>query len=425
MNPVSLNPDVINLKESSTLKINQIARKMRAEGKTVYHFGFGQSPFPVHKKIVDSLKAHAHEKDYLPTLGLKELRETISSYYKKEFGYDFNPDNILVGPGSKELLFQALYVLEGPVIIPAPSWVSYGPQVNIRGKHIMRVVTKFKNEYKLQPEELESVCDTLPDEQKILIINSPNNPSGAVYTENEIEALSEVARRRNVIVVSDEIYSMVDFALERKKGFYSFYPEGTIMTAGLSKSHSAGGYRLGFLACGEKLKPLISCLASLVSETFSAVSAPIQHAAVTAYSDDQDLLDYVDQCTKIHKAAGEYMASRFNNMGVPCPKPSGAFYILPSFEGFKDKLIAKYGEMNSQKFANICLEQAKVAMLPGSDFYMPHYLLCCRVATVDYDGEAVYEASMKTTDIDDAFVERNCPSIKEGLDSLENFLKSL
>lgn len=425
MSTVSLNPDVINLKESSTLKINQLARKMRAEGKTVYHFGFGQSPFPVHQKIVDELKKHAHEKDYLPTLGLPELRKTISNYYKEEFGYHFKPEHILVGPGSKELLFQALYVLEGPVIIPAPSWVSYGPQVNVRGKHIMRVVTQYENNYKLQPDELENVCNTLPDDQKILIINSPNNPSGAVYSEAEVKALSEVARRRNVIVVSDEIYAMVDFKMERRKGFAHFYPEGTIVTAGLSKSHSAGGYRLGFLATSKELEPLITCLASLVSETFSAVSAPIQYSAVTAYSRDQDLLDYVDQCTKIHKAAGEYMAKRFNNMEASCPEPEGAFYILPSFDGYRKKLEAKFGGMDSQKFANICLEHANVAMLPGSDFYMPHYMLCCRVATVDYDGASVYKASLKASAIDDAFIEKNCPSIKAGLDSLENFLKSL
>jgi aspartate aminotransferase len=425
MDGVVLNPDVVNLKESATLKINQLARKMRREGKTVYHFGFGQSPFPVHPKIIEALRESAHEKDYLPTLGLYELREAISSFYKKEFNYDFDVEHILVGPGSKELLFQALFVLEGPVIIPAPSWVSYGPQVNVRGKHIMRVVTEHKNNYKLQPTELEDVCDILPDEQKILVINSPNNPSGAVYTDKEMEALAEVCRRRNVIIMSDEIYAMVDFSMERKKGFYHYYPEGTIVTAGLSKSHSAGGYRLGFLACSPALKPVIECLASLVSETFSAVSAPIQHAGVVAYSHDDDLVEYVNQCTRIHKAAGEYMVKRFEEMGATCSKAEGAFYIMPCFDSFREKLEKKFKVTDSQDFADLCLEKANVAMLPGSDFYMPRYQLCCRVATVDYDGEQVYQASLQASAIDDAFIEKECPSIKAGLDSLENFLKSL
>jgi aspartate aminotransferase len=423
MSNVMLNPDVINLKESSTLKINQLARKMRAEGKTVYHFGFGQSPFPVHESIVGKLKEHAHEKDYLPTLGLLELRENICSYYKKHFDYDWKPEHILIGPGSKELLFQALYVLEGPVIIPAPSWVSYGPQVNVRGKHIMRAVTKRENGYKLQPEELNAVCDILPDEQKILIINSPNNPSGAVYTREEMQGIVDVCRKRNIIIMSDEIYAMVDFKGDDKRGFYNLYPEGTIVTAGLSKSHSAGGYRLGFLATGPKLEPVIRCLASLVSETFSAVSAPIQHSGVEAYSDNQEAWDYIKQCTAIHGAVGMYMAKRFRAMGAECPDPEGAFYIMPSFTAYKEKL-AKHGIKTSPEFADLCLEKANVAMLPGTDFYMPHHYIACRVATVDYDGGAVYKASVGKT-LDDAFVEENCPSVKAGLDSLEAFLKSL
>ena len=252
-----INPHIINLKESATLAINQKARKARAKGEDVYHFGFGQSPFPVHKNIQKALCDHASEKDYLPTLGLPALREKISEFYQKEFGYNLDPSCICIGPGSKELIFQALFVLEGSVIIPAPSWVSYGPQVNLRGKHITRILTKFENGYKLCPDELEKTCVSLSEPQKILIIKSPNNPTGAVYSDEEISALVDVCREQNVLVVSDEIYSLIDFSEKRKKGFMHFYPEGTLLTAGLSKSHSAGGYRLGFLASSPQLEPII------------------------------------------------------------------------------------------------------------------------------------------------------------------------
>jgi len=425
MSSVLINPNITNLKESATLKINQQAKKMRKDGKTIYHFGFGQSPFPVHPKIVRALQNYADEKDYLPTLGLEELRVEIARYYKKEFEYDFDINNIIVGPGSKELLFQALFVLEGPVIIPAPSWVSYGPQVNVRGKTITRVITKSSNQFKLQANELATVCEKLPSEQKILIINSPNNPSGSVYTDQEIEGIVKVCRKNNIIIISDEIYAKVDFSLKPKKGFYHFYPEGTIVTAGLSKSHSAGGYRLGFLATNEKLSPLIKGLAALVSETFSAVSAPIQYAGITAYADDRDILDYVDQCTKIHKVCGKYMANRFNAMGANCPSPEGAFYLMPSFDKYQEKLKNKYNVNSSQDFTNVCLEKSGVAMLPGSDFYMPEDILCARVATVDYDGGEVYKESLNYGELDAKFVEIFCPRIKAGLDSLEGFLKSL
>jgi aspartate aminotransferase len=150
MQDILLNPNISNLKESSTLKINMKVKQMRSQGKDVVHFGFGQSPFPVCSKIVERLQEHAGDKDYLPTLGLPKLREEIVSHYKKHFDYDFEPDYICIGPGSKELIYQALMILEGTVLVPAPSWVSYGPQVNSRGKHISRILTKKENNYKLQ-----------------------------------------------------------------------------------------------------------------------------------------------------------------------------------------------------------------------------------------------------------------------------------
>ncbi|MCO4755512.1 MAG: aminotransferase class I/II-fold pyridoxal phosphate-dependent enzyme, partial [Bacteriovoracaceae bacterium] len=356
-----------------------------------------------------------------------ELRRAICSYYKSKFDYDFDQEMLIVGPGSKELLFQALFALEGPVIVPAPSWVSYGPQVNLRGKPITRVFTEEANSYKLTTDELKEVCDKLGKTQKILVLNTPNNPSGAVYTENEVEALAEICRENNVIVISDEIYAEVDFSFERKKGFFNFYPEGTIVTSGLSKAYSAGGYRLGFLATSIHLKNLIDALTSLISETFSAVSAPIQYSAVRAYEEDPEVEKYLHTCTLIHKACGEYMAKRFNEMGVSCPKPQGAFYLMPNFANFAQKLKENEAITTSKQLCELFLNKLNVAMLPGSDFYMPDELLCCRVASVDYDGAEVYKAMINARSNFEAseFVEHNCPNLKDGLDAIEQFLTNL
>jgi aspartate aminotransferase len=424
MSKLELNQDVVGLKESATLKINQLALKMRREGQEVFHLGFGQSPFPVQDKIINKLKEHSHEKDYLPTLGLKELRDEISTYYKDNFGYDFDPENICVGPGSKEMLFQVLFILEGPVIIPAPSWVSYGPQVNIRGKDITRIITDEKNSYKLQASELEEACKNINDSQKVLIINSPNNPTGAAYTDDEMKAISEVCKKNNVIIMSDEIYAQVDFTGVKKKAFYNYYPEGTLVTAGLSKSHSAGGYRMGFIATSENLKPVIRALASMVSETFSAVSAPIQYSAVTAYSNDADVQNYIQKCTDIHKICGEYLAKRFNDLGISTPKPDGAFYIMPNFEKYRSQLNTR-GVSTSSDLCDLLLNECHVAMLPGSDFYLPDEHLKVRVATVDYDGGEVLKKYQAGANLDFEFVERNCPRLKGAMDSLEKFFNSL
>ncbi|MCO4793157.1 MAG: aminotransferase class I/II-fold pyridoxal phosphate-dependent enzyme [Bacteriovoracaceae bacterium] len=429
---VELNSHVVNLKESATLAINLTARGLRAAGKQVAHFGFGQSPFPVHPKIQIALANNAHQKDYLPTRGLPELCGAISTYYKQFFDYDLNKDLILVGPGSKEMIFQVLYVLEGPVLVPAPSWVSYGPQINLRGKEIEEIITKRDNSYKLQAEELAETCKKYGEGQKILILNNPSNPTGALYTDKEIKDLSEVARKNKVIIISDEIYSLINFSGRDYVGFHKYYPEGTILTSGLSKSHAAGGYRMGFLSLPEGMESVCKCLSAMISETFSAVSAPIQHAALEAYCGDYDLMRYVKQCTKIHKACGEYLHKRFIEMGLNCPKPEGAFYLFPDFGNYKEKLN-KRGIKTCSELTRVLLDEHGVALLPGSDFYYPDDHFGCRVATVDYDGSAVYQASLEpllkpdTKDyvLGDKFVEENCPNLKWGADQIAAFLEKI
>ena len=419
-----LNPNITSLKESATLAINLQARGARAEGKDVVHFGFGQSPFPVHESIQKALRGNAHQKDYLPTRGLPALCKAVVQWHKELFDYDLHLDGVMVGPGSKEMIFQALYCLEGPVLVPAPSWVSYGPQVNIRGKKIEEILTKRENSYKMTPEELEAACLKYPGEQKNLILNNPSNPTGSLYHDDEVAALVKVCRAHNVIVISDEIYSLVNFTDKPYVGFHKHYPEGTIITTGLSKSHGAGGYRLGILAAPENFKEMIGALCSMISETFSAVSAPIQYAALAAYTKNQDLIDHIDLCTKVHSAAGRYLHKRFIDMGLNCPAPEGAFYLFPDFENYKDKLKAK-GITTCSGLAQELFDSQLIAVLPGSNFYMRDDYFGVRVASVDYDGEAVLKVASSAQTLDDSFIETHCPRLKLGCDRLENYLKSL
>lgn len=425
-----INPNIENLKESATLAINLKAKAARSAGVDVAHLGFGQSPFPVHSKIQMALARNAHQKDYLPTRGLPKLCDAIADYHNMYFGYNLKSENILVGPGSKELIFQALYCLQGKVYVPAPSWVSYGPQINIKGDRIVPLMTTPENGFKLQPDDLDKALSSDSGDQKILIFNNPSNPTGILYTKEEVEALAKVAKKHELIIISDEIYALINFSGNPYASFHHFYPQGTIITSGLSKSHAAGGYRFGFLSLPDNMRPLLKAMCSLISETFSAVSAPTQYAALEAYCGDHGLMTYVNQCTKIHKACGRYLYRRFKEMGAKLPEPNGAFYLFPEFSDFKDKLRSK-GVQNDVELSERLFDEHQVAALPGSDFYYDSELFALRVATVDYDGDQVYSDSLTPmafegdVELNDAFVEKHCPQLKKGADRIEAFLKSL
>ncbi|MBF0289148.1 MAG: aminotransferase class I/II-fold pyridoxal phosphate-dependent enzyme [SAR324 cluster bacterium] len=424
MKPLSINPQVLNVKESATLAINQRVKALRKEGKTIYHFGFGQSPFPVPEIIQKALQDNSDKKDYLPTQGLPELTAAVSKFYSKEFGYEFTSDFVCIGPGSKELIFQIVYLLEGPLLIPAPSWVSYGPQAAIRGKKIVPILTKRENGYRLQAEELDEICHRYGEIQKILIFNNPNNPTGGYHTESEIKEIAEICRAYHVIAICDEIYSLLNYSGHSHYSIAHYYPEGTIVTGGLSKAFSAGGYRLGIIMIPPTMDHVLQALKSLISETFSAVSTPIQYAGLAAYESYEKLRSEIEKCTSIHQFTGEYLHQRFVNMHLNCPKPEGGFYLFPDFNNYGHSLKAQ-GIITSAQIANTMLQEANVAFLPASDFYLPATNLGVRVASVDYDGEKVLNEFPGIENMTPEATQHLFPNLVKGCDQLETFLKQL
>ncbi len=388
MPEIQINKNVLNVKESATLAINQKAKYLKSKGKDIYHWGFGQSPFPIPQAIQEELKNRVSHKEYLPTLGLEELRKTVADYYS------------------------------------APSWVSYGPQIDLKGDVGSILLTQRKNDYKVQPQELDDHCKKLKSVQKILILNSPSNPTGQVYSDDELAELAIVLRKHKVLVISDEIYGQINFEHQRSTSLSRFYPERTIVTGGLSKAHSAGGYRLGYMIIPHQISEIISPLKAMISETFSAVAAPIQYAAIKAWDKSPEVIQEVKIYTKIHKACGHYFYERLKAMNIDSPKPQGAFYLFISFDYYK-KELSKLGIKTSLDLCNYLLENYQIAVLPGEDFYYPKESLTARAAFVDYDGAKVLEAAKKSKQIDKYFVEENCLQIKNGLDQLEKFLHSL
>ena len=420
----SINPMVLNLKESATLSINMAVKRQRKEGREVFHFGFGQAPFPVPEIIQEALRSNTHHNSYLPTEGLPELREAVSGFYQNEFNLNFSPADVFIGPGSKELIFQTSYLLEGALLVPAPSWVSYGPQATIRGKRLFPITTDRENGYKLTAAALDRACHRLGQQQKMLILNNPNNPTGAVYQENELKELAEICRAYNVLVISDEIYAMIDFTGESHVSLSSFYPEGTIVSGGLSKSFAAGGYRLGVMLIPEKLRTIKDALKSVISETFSAVSSPIQYAALAAYSRFDEIRDELRKNNDIYKFASGYLYRRFRDIELNCPRPEGAFYLFPDFENYAEKL-RRQGILTGIHLTEELLRQKGVAFLPGSDFYFPATNLGVRAAAVDFDGAKVRDLWPGVDDIDETLTRKLFPRLAKGCDHLGEYLDDL
>ncbi|MCP4992879.1 MAG: aminotransferase class I/II-fold pyridoxal phosphate-dependent enzyme, partial [Gammaproteobacteria bacterium] len=264
---VNLNLNVRGLTQSATLAINEQCSQLNQQGCDVFRLGLGQSPFPVADPVVEELRANAHQKDYLPVKGLPRLREAVASYHRQQAGIAYTQDDVLIGPGSKELMFLVQLVYYGDLVIPTPSWVSYAPQANIIGRHIRGVPTTMEDCWKISPKALDALCSNDPTRPRLLILNYPNNPSGITYSNEELESLAAVARRYRVILLSDEIYGEIRFD-GRHQSIARYYPEGTIISAGLSKWCGAGGWRLGTFTFPENLRWLLDTVAVVASETY-------------------------------------------------------------------------------------------------------------------------------------------------------------
>jgi aspartate aminotransferase len=180
---IHLNLNVRGLPLSATLAINEKSNQLRKQGRQVYKLGLGQSPFPVPQPVVDALKVNAHQKDYQPVKGLFQLREAVADYHRRSQGINHDAEDVLIGPGSKELMFLLQLVYYGDLVIPTPSWVSYAPQAHIIGRHVRWLPTLRDNNWKLTADELIAHCKSDPHKPRIVILNYPSNPSGMTYSD--------------------------------------------------------------------------------------------------------------------------------------------------------------------------------------------------------------------------------------------------
>lgn len=379
------------LAPSATLVINERVNEMWRQGEWVYHLGFGESRFPVHPKIAQALRENAYQHRYLPSLGVRELRERIAEFYEDRFNIPAEPDYVIVGPGSKALIYALLLALDGELMLPTPSWVSYQPQAHLVGKRVNWIPAVPEDGWELRLSAMMEAIDqaqTSWGNPGIVLLNSPNNPTGRMLSPAFLEGFAQYAREQGLAVLSDEIYGLVAHGTKEHQSLARYYPEGTVVLGGLSKHLSLGGWRLGVAifpptrAGAEVLR----AIRTIASEIWSATTAPVQFAALIAYSMDSDVWEYIRLCTRLHALRTRYLWRNLVEMGIRVPEPEGAFYLFPDFSRWREPL-ARIGITTDTHLSMFLLDRYQLATLPGSVFGAPSDALALRLSSSYLDME--------------------------------------
>jgi aspartate aminotransferase len=368
--------------------------------------------------VVETLKREAHQKDYLPVKGLPALRNAIASYLSRRHGVQRESEDVLVAPGSKELMFLLQVAFYGDLLLPTPAWVSYAPQAQIIGRTVHYLPMRAKDRWCLDPTALDEHCRMRPDYPRVVVLNYPSNPAGTTYTLGQLEAIAEVARRHHLLVLSDEIYGELHHAGEHVS-IAPLYPEGTIVSTGLSKWCGAGGWRLGAFTFPRELRWLLEAMAAIASETYTATSAPIQYAAVTAFEGSPEIADYLVRARSVLRGLGSLVTRTLRETGAEVATPDGAFYVFADYGPRREELAAR-GIHTSSELAAHLLDEVGVALLPGAAFGRSDHELCLRLAYVDFDGASALAATA-TEAVDEAFVRRHGGGVVEAMEAMRAF----
>lgn len=379
--------------KSGTLSLNETSRALEAAGREVYRFGFGESPFPPPRRVQEALRKAAHRTDYTAVAGLPQLRENVAAFHHEVDGYPISAGQILIAPGAKPLLLNVMRAFQtAQVYLPAPSWVSYGPQARLAGHEVIGISAAFEGRWRLTPAELERaiLSSGRAGCEKLLVLNYPGNPEGLSYSLEELQALTAVLTKHGVWVLADEIYALLDHQGEHIS-LGRLYPERTLVTTGLSKWCGAGGWRLGALILPpDAPAALFDALIGLGSETYSCAPAPMQVAALAAYKLDAEVYDFLDGQRRVLRAIGSAVYAAISAAGIRVHAPQGGFYLLLDFSPFAERL-QKRGIHDDAQLCEKLLADTGVALLPGAAFGLSKTSYTARLAYVDFDGEAALQ----------------------------------
>lgn len=431
---VAINPDIAKLGTSATLASRLKVNALRAQGEIISNFGLGESPFGGPKTVTDSIAKNAYRTSYLPTAGIPELRGMISRFYEQYYDFKFDSSQVIVAPGSKELLFNTMLAIDTTWLFFSPSWVSYESQAKMLGRPYYQIHLDYKDHFKITAQSIihrfNEIDDQLHGRTLSILLNYPNNPTGLTLSNHEVRCIARFARNNEVLILSDEIYSNIthDDYKEKHLSMGIEYPEGTIVTGGISKDRSMGGTRFGLAIVPESQPQILKALKAIGSETYSAVSAPVQYGCVRAYDLNEETDLHIKDSTSIHSLVGKVVYDKLNKAKYHLPEPEGAFYLMPSLNEHRTALEEK-GIFTSKALMNTLLERYSVVGIPGIAFGLRKDDLSFRIAYIDYDGPATLANFREDPDEAKAnpekFVLENAPSLMNGLTSFANFTKDL
>ncbi|WP_135826754.1 pyridoxal phosphate-dependent aminotransferase [Halorussus ruber] len=359
---------------SATLAISNLASELEAEGADVVDLSVGEPDFPTPENIVEAGQEamDAGHTGYTSSNGIAELKAAIAEKLQGD-GLDHEAENVIVTPGAKQALYEAIQTLvdDGDeVVLLDPAWVSYEAMVKLAGGDLNRV-DLAPHDFQLEPA-LEELGEAISDETELLVVNSPSNPTGAVYSDAALEGVRDLAVEHDVTVISDEIYQQITYGEEPTSlGTFEGMADRTVTINGFSKAYSMTGWRLGYFAGPEEL---ISQAGKLHSHSVSCATNFVQHAGVEALRNTDEA---VEEMVEAFAERREFLLDRLGEEGVEAPEPDGAFYLMMPVAD------------DDQTWCEEALEEAHVATVPGSAFGAPGYARISYANSKERIGEAV------------------------------------
>ncbi|WHZ06113.1 pyridoxal phosphate-dependent aminotransferase [Neobacillus sp. YX16] len=376
---------VMTLTPSTTLAITAKAKELKDQGENVIGLGAGEPDYNTPQHILDAAVRSMNEghTKYTPSAGLPALKKAVIGKLERDQGLSYKPNEIIVGNGAKHVLYTLFQVLlnEGDeVIIPIPYWVSYPEQVKLAGGVPVYVEGFESQQFKITAQQLESV---ITERTKAIIINSPSNPTGVIYSAEELQELGKLCLERNILIISDEIYEKLIYGEHKHVSIAQLSPElkeQTIVINGVSKSHSMTGWRIGYAAGN---KEIIEAMTNLASHSTSNPTTTAQYASIAAYNGPQEPVEEMRQAFE-HRLEVIY-EKLVAIPGFTCVKPQGAFYLYPNVKHAAE--LTGYQDVDA--FVEALLVEAKVAVIPGSGFGTPDNIRLSYATSLDLLEEAV------------------------------------